>query len=255
MTSKTTIQVQEDAWFKRWFDSSFYHKLYAHRNEQEARYFIDNLIQELQPHVSSCMLDLGCGNGRHSKYLASKGFDVTGIDLAASSIREAKKSERFRLRFYRQDMRSPFGNNWFDYVMSFFTSFGYFEDPSDDHKVFLNIATALKPDGILMMDYINTPYAEKKLTAAEEKEIDGIRYFITRWTDEKHFFKKIAIEEELFGEPLEYTERVRKFSIDDFDFMLHQHGLQLEQVFGDYELNEYDKETPPRLILVAKKCS
>jgi SAM-dependent methyltransferase len=253
MTSKTTIQLQEDTWFKRWFDSSFYQKLYAHRNEKEARDFIDSLIHELQPHISARMLDLCCGNGRHSKYLASKGFDVKGIDLAASSIREAKKIERFRLHFYRQDMRSPFGNNWFDYVMSFFTSFGYFEDPSDDHKVLANIATALKHGGILMMDYINTHYAEKKLIATEEKEIDGTGYFITRWTDEKHFFKKITIEEELFGEPLEYTEQVKKLSVDNFDFMFGQHGLQLQRVFGDYELNEYDKEASPRLILIATK--
>ncbi len=249
----TAKVLNEKSWFEHWFDSSFYQKLYAYRNEEEARNFIDELVRELHPHVSARMLDLGCGNGRHSKYLASKGFDVTGIDLAASSIREAKKWEKFRLRFYRQDMRLPFGNNLFDYVLSFFTSFGYFEDATDDNKVINNISTALKPGGILMMDYINAVPAEKNLKATEEKEIDGITYFITRWTDEQHFFKKITIEEELFGKPLEYTERVRKFSLDDFDYMFDKNGLQMQQVFGDYKLNSYDKETSPRMILIAKK--
>ena len=85
-------------WFKHWFDSSFYHQLYANRDEKEAAAFIDELINELEPAADSRMLDLGCGSGRHSKYLASKGFDVTGIDLAASSVRQAKTREK--LRFY-----------------------------------------------------------------------------------------------------------------------------------------------------------
>jgi len=46
---------------------------------------------------------------------------------------------------------------------------------------------------------------------------------------------------------------MKKFSADDFDFMFYQHGLQLQQVFGDYELNEYDKEASPRVILIATK--
>ena len=243
----------DKAWFKRWFDSSFYHKLYAHRNEKEAANFIDELICELQPAPFSRMLDLGCGNGRHCKQLAAKGFDVTGIDLAASSIREAKKMESARLRFYRQDMRIPFGKNSFDYVFNFFTSFGYFNDPADDHKVVANISAALKVGGMLIMDYINSAHAEKKLKATEEKEIDGIIYHITRWTDEKYFFKKIVIDELLFGEPLEYIEQVKKISVDDFEELFKEHGLRIANVFGDYQLNEYNQENSQRIILIAKK--
>jgi SAM-dependent methyltransferase len=150
VNTATIINQRRDnnnAWFKNWFDSSFYHQLYANRDEKEAATFIDELINELQPAAHSRMLDLGCGSGRHSKYLASKGFDVTGIDLAASSIRQAKRSETGKLRFYRHDMRIPFGRNAFDNVFNFFTSFGYFDDPSEDHKVVNNIYSALKPGG------------------------------------------------------------------------------------------------------------
>src|SRR5215470_2336385 len=113
------------AWFKHWFDSSFYHQLYANRDENEAAAFINELVNELEPAANARMLDLGCGSGRHSKYLASKGFDVTGIDLAGSSIRQAKRWETEKLRFYRHDMRVTFGREVFDIVFNFFTSFGY----------------------------------------------------------------------------------------------------------------------------------
>jgi len=239
------------AWFKHWFDSSFYHQLYANRDEKEAAAFIDELVNELQPAEHSTMLDLGCGSGRHSKYLASKGFNVTGIDLAASSIRQAKKWEADKLHFYRHDMRVPFGKGAFDYVFNFFTSFGYFDNSSEDHKVVHNIYSALKPGGVLVMDYINSTYSEKKLVPAEQKEIDGIVYNITRWTNDTHFFKKIRIEN--LGNPVEHVERVKKFSVADFKNLFHYNGLHLEKVYGDYYLNEYDTQTSPRLILKAKK--
>jgi SAM-dependent methyltransferase len=239
------------AWFKQWFDSSFYHQLYANRDEHEAASFIDELVNELQPATDSRMLDLGCGNGRHSKYLASKGFDVTGLDLAASSIRQAKRWETEKLHFYRHDMRVPFGANTFEYVFNFFTSFGYFDDPADDRKVVSNIYSALKPGGVLVMDYINSVHSEKKLVPAEKKEIDGIIYNITRWTTDTHFFKRIRIEN--MGEPVEHIERVKKFSVDDLKNLFVHCGLQLENVYGDYYLNEYDIQTSPRLILIAKK--
>src|ERR1044072_6894000 len=228
------LKENKQPWFKQWFDSSFYHQLYANRDEKEAATFIDELINELEPSMQSRMLDLGCGNGRHSKYLASKGFSVTGIDLAASSIRQAKRWETEGLQFYRHDMRVPFGRNSFEYVFNFFTSFGYFDDPSEDHKVVHNIYSALKPGGTLVMDYINSVHAEKKLVASEEKEIDGIFYNITRWATDTHFFKKIRIENTGMAEPVEHIERVKKFSVDDFQNLFMCNGLQLEKLYGDY---------------------
>ncbi|HYF31880.1 MAG TPA: class I SAM-dependent methyltransferase [Chitinophagaceae bacterium] len=250
-----TKNIAYRGWFANWFDTSFYHKLYANRNEQEAADFVDALLADLRPAPQARMLDLGCGAGRHSKYLASKGFDVTGIDLAASSIREAQRWKSANCRFYRGDMRVPFGNAAFDHVFSFFTSFGYFTDPQDDHKVLRNIYHALKPDGILAMDYLNSDYTEKRLVAEEDKEIDGITYRISRWSNEKHFFKRIVIEEPLFGKPLEYTEQVKKFSLADFDELFYRNGMKIIDCFGDYRLNPYNKYISPRIILIAKKMN
>ena len=164
------------------------------------------------------MLDLGCGTGRHSKYLASKGLQVTGMDLAARSIREAKKSERPSLRFLQHDMRVPFGRNAFDYVFNFFTSFGYFEEPSEHLAVVRNMATSLCPGGRLVLDYLNGWYAETRLIPEEAKEIDGVTYRLTRWTDARHFLKRIVVEDGA-GEPLEYVERVARFVPNDFERM------------------------------------
>jgi SAM-dependent methyltransferase len=254
MTATATIDAppRRPEWFASWFDSFHYHKLYAHRDDTEAARFLDALVGHLEPRANARVLDLGCGAGRHSRHLASKGLRVTGLDLAAGSIAEARKSERARLRFLQHDMRVPFGRDIFDYVFSFFTSFGYFEDASEHITVVRNMARSLQRGGRLVLDYLNVRYAEAGLTPEEVKEIDGVIYRLTRWTDARHFFKRIVIEDGA-GAPLEYVERVAKFTLQDFERMFAPCGLSIEEVHGDYRLHTYDPFASPRMILVARK--
>lgn len=241
------LEGKKEAWFKEWFDTSFYHQLYANRSETEAAAFIDELVAELQPPPGSSMLDLGCGAGRHAKQLASHGFQVTGVDLAQSSILAAKRIQTPGAQFYRHDMRLPFGVSRFHYVFSFFTSFGYFKSPLENNVVINHIYKSLKDGGTVVMDYLSVKYSEDRLVSAEKKEIDGIVYHITRWSDSTHFYKKIEVDKH------EYTEQVEKLRLEDFDILFKKNGLKLRKVFGDYTLGSYDPDLSTRLIMVAEK--
>jgi SAM-dependent methyltransferase len=251
---KEFLNGKQESWFKEWFDTSFYHQLYANRNEKEASAFVDELIAELQPRENSLMLDLGCGTGRHARQLAKHGYSVTGLDLAPSSIRTARRTHTPGLQFYQHDMRQPFCVSRFNYVFSFFTSFGYFKTPEENNEVINNISMALKPNGLLMLDYLNVHYSENNAAGNEQKEIDGIVYHITRWHDNTHFHKHIEVADVIEGgKKFEYREQVEKLRLEDFDILFKRNGLKLEKVFGDYRLGEYDTELSPRLIMIAKK--
>ena len=253
LTAADRPSTQRAQWFVSWFDSAHYQTLYEHRDAADASGFVDALIARLQPGASATMLDLGCGTGRHSLHLASKGFRVTGIDLAASSIAEAAQSERPNLRFFRRDMRAPFGRNKFDYVFSFFTSFGYFDRPAEHLAVVRNMARALRPGGILVLDYLNSAPAVRRLVQEETKTIEGVTYQLTRWADACAFYKRIRIHEGDSGAPLEFVERVVRFGLEDFRRKCERHGLRFEHVFGDYQLSAYDAAQSPRLIVVARR--
>jgi hypothetical protein len=71
--------------------------------------------------------------------------------------------------------------------------------------------------------------------------------------DETHFYKKIEIEDERLGHPLEFTEKIAKFSVGDFTDMLAYQGMQVADVFGDYALGPYKMNESPRLIVVARR--
>jgi SAM-dependent methyltransferase len=242
-------------WFASWFDSPHYHQLYAHRDEAEAARFIDALVARVRPREGARVLDLGCGAGRHARRLAAKGFKVTGIDLSASSIAEAKKSERPHLRFRRQDMRAPFGNRSFDYVFNLFTSFGYFEEDREHEAVVRNMAQALSDGGRLVLDYLNAHYAEAHLTPSEEQVLDGTVCRISRWVDDRFFVKRIVLDDGRAGAPAQHVERVARFTLRDFDRMFATSGLTIEEIYGDYQLGAFHAETSPRLILVARKTA
>ena len=245
--------MSEQAWYKDWFNSPFYHKLYFERDEKEAATFISKLIEYLKPVQGSYMLDVACGRGRHSRFLAERGFMVTGIDISFDSIAFAKKFEKNNLEFYQHDMRLPFRVNYFDYAFNFFTSFGYFKTRREHDDAIRTIANGLKPNGIFVIDYLNVHYSEDHLVYNEEKKINGTTYEIHRWHDDTHFYKKIIITDPHLFQPLDYTEKVSKFSFGDFNDMLGYHGLQVQEVFGDYQLGHYDIRTKPRLIIVVKK--
>ncbi|MFT3843899.1 MAG: class I SAM-dependent methyltransferase [Lacibacter sp.] len=247
-------EQNKQSWYREWFNSPYYHQLYFNRNEQEAAVFIDELLTKLHPPENAKILDVGCGRGRHSIHLASKGFFVTGIDISADSITEAKKHESENLEFYVHDMRLPYRMNYYDYAFNCFTSFGFFRTRREHDNAIRTIAGSLKHNGIFVIDYLNAHYIENHLQYKSEIEKDGVNFQITRWLDENYFYKKIVVEDEnRLDEPLEFTEQVAKFSLGDFNDMLSYHDLQIQEVYGSYTFEPYHITNSPRLIIVAKK--
>ena len=241
----------ESEWYEAWFDSPYYHLLYQHRDEAEAQRFIDRLLVWLRPAPGARILDLACGKGRFAIYLAKKGFDVTGLDLSEESIREARNYEVPNLSFYRHDMRLPFRVNYYDYLFSFFTSFGYFSSERDDFNTLRSVHSGLRRGGTFVLDYFNRFYVEDHLLGEETRTVDGIIFYLSKWVEGGQIRKRIRFEDG--GRHFEFEERVRLFSLADFERLLKQAGLGISTVFGDYRLQAFDPGSSPRLIIIAKK--
>lgn len=219
----------------------------------EAKAFIYKLIEHLNPAEKSRMMDVACGKGRHSVTLASLGYDVIGIDISSDSISFAKQFEKENLEFFQHDLRLPFRINYFDYVFNFFTSFGYFDTRREHDDAIRTLASSLKKGGVIVFDYLNVHYIEDRLVPVEEKIIDSTHYLINRWHDETHFYKKIIVIDPSLSEPIEYTEKVAKFNLGDFNDMLSYNKIQVQEVFGDYQLGHYDIRKSPRMVIIGKK--
>jgi len=248
--------MRKKGWFSDWFNSSYYHTLYQHRDDTEALQFIDNLLAYLKPLPHATMLDIACGKGRHSKALFDAGFDVTGIDLSPASIEAASTMQTNGLSFSCHDMRETFKANYFDYAFNFFTSFGYF-DTHEEHQLAISaMAANLKESGTLVIDYLNVGIVEENIDKEALTQIDSFIFYTKKWQDDLFLFKEIRVVDVVSKEVLGiFEERVRKYGLNDFRLFMQKAGLEMIATFGDYQLGSYHMERSDRLIMVAKKHS
>lgn len=242
---------QEDEWFSSWFDSPYYHILYNNRDLLEAHLFMDRLLAYLHPKPNERILDLACGQGRHSIYINQKDFDVTGIDLSAKNIAYARQFTNERLHFDVHDMRQVYKPAYFGFVLNLFTSFGYFNNETENVVALAATAKSLKPGGKLVIDFMNTDKVISNLVAEEEKEVRGINFRITRGVENGFIVKTISFTD---GErEYQFEERVRALREEDFREYFSMVQLRLVEVFGDYTLNPFVREESDRMIFVLKK--
>lgn len=238
-------------WFADWFDSPYYHILYGHRDYKEAEFFLRNLINFYQPMPHAKIIDLACGKGRHSIFLNSLGFDVTGVDLSSQSIQSAKQFENETLSFEVGDLRYLSLTEKFQYALNLFTSFGYFEDFETDVQVLKNIHSILEDKGIFLIDFFNAHKVIHHLVRTETVEKQGILFEISREVVNGKIRKTIVFEHE--GKRHQYLESVQALSLTDFEELFSKSGFKMLNFFGNYKLEPYHQEQSDRLILIGQK--
>ena len=234
-------------WFESWFDTSYYHILYSHRDYTEAKGFMQNLVKFLNLKADDLLLDLGCGKGRHSIFLNSLGYNIIGADLSKNSISEAKKFENDRLRFIVHDMRNPFKLKY-NAILNLFTSFGFFEDDNEDISILQNIKNGLTKDGVAIIDFMNVKKVVANLFSEEEQSIEGISFHISRYVKNGFIVKEINFDAD--GEHHTFYEKVKILDLPKIKEYLNSVDFKIKHTFGDYHLNEFNEELSDRLILV-----
>lgn len=243
----------KDDWFIDWFNSKYYHILYKSRNKNEANDFIKNIISNLSLNSNETVLDLGCGNGRHSISLSEHFKLVDGIDISSENITLAKKNKIENLKFFISDMRNFDTKTKYGYIFNLFTSFGYFKKNEDNINVLKKCNNHLKKDGLLFIDFLNSEKIKMTINGLKETiNFDGIEFNIHKKIVDNYVVKTIEIVD---GDlTFNFQEKVQLFKIEDFKEMLGISGFELLSSFGDYQMNPYDLNSN-RLILCAKKLA
>jgi SAM-dependent methyltransferase len=236
-------------WYASWFDSPFYHILYKDRDDTEAQHFMDNLTNYLNIPENGAILDLACGKGRHSIYLNSLEYNVTGVDLSENSIEYAKRFENKTLNFEVHDMCQPYKKQ-FDAVFNLFTSFGYFENEEDNLSTIKAIRADLNESGFGVIDFLNSTQVINNLVNENVKTVEGIDFHQKRSVVDGYIVKDISFTAD--GEAYKFQERVRAFTLEDFEALFAKAGVYLLDVFGDYKLKRYDPKTSERLVMIFK---
>jgi D-alanine-D-alanine ligase len=142
---------------------------------------VENIIQVKK---DEAILDLCCGQGRHTMELAHRGYtNLHGMDRSHYLISRAKatcKKNKLTISFKEGDARKlPYQDNQFAVVMVLGNSFGYFETKKDDEVVLGEISRILKPEGKLIIDLTDGDYVRTNYEPRSWEWIDK-NYFVCR---------------------------------------------------------------------------
>ena len=171
----------EPDWWKRIFNS-IYLKTDGDVVEDKAitSHEVDIFSKILNLSTQDRILDLCCGQGRHTLEFSRRGFKCEGLDRSRYLIRRAKESakkEELFIKFREGDARKlPYSTDSFDAVVIPGNSFGYFETINDDIRVLKEIFRVLKPEGKLLIDIADGEYLHKNFQSRSWE-----------WIDKKHF--------------------------------------------------------------------
>jgi len=139
-------------------------------------------IMQLQPDHQ--ILDLCCGQGRHSLELANKGFkNIFGLDRSRYLIQKAKANAKkigVLCKFREGDARKlPYNPDTYDSVLILGNSFGYFESINDDLLVLKEAFRVLKPWGKILIDITDGEFIRNNFQIRSWEWIDK-NFFVCR---------------------------------------------------------------------------
>lgn len=173
--------VQPD-WWRRIFNSMYLKTDGDVVDDQNiTRKEVDLFFRILRLSPEDRILDLCCGQGRHSLELARRGFQsVEGLDRSHYLIQKAKtqvKKEGLNVRFREGDARKlSYLPDSFDVVMILGNSFGYFETIQDDLRVLKEVSRVLKPWGRLLIDVADGEYLREHFQRRSWEWMDKKRF-------------------------------------------------------------------------------
>ena len=243
--------MSDKKWFETWFNTPYYHLLYNNRNDAEAQNFISNLVRYLNLPQTAKVLDVACGKGRHSRYLARLGYTTTGIDLSCHSIDEANEELLPNLNFQVWDMRNVYKAEAFDLVVNLFSSFGYFDNEQDDQNAICAMADDMIPGGTLVMDYMNPEYILKIMKPRDIIDRGEVQFHIKKKL-EGGFIKK-EIEFLADGQNMHFEEQLKMIKPEQFQKLFKGAGLIIKDIFGNYDLEPFDSGNSMRQVIIAQK--
>lgn len=248
-TERYNTDQETTDWWARWFNTT-YSEVYSHRDERSAQAEVRFAIERLCLEPSHRILDLCCGNGRHSRAFWMSGFKQTvGVDYSWALLGQAKN--RFQCSaLIRGDMRElPIPDHSLDAVVMFFTSFGYFATEVEDRRVIEELARVLKPQGAYLIDYLNASYIRANLVPRSRRQVGNRRIFEERSLsrDGNRVEKTIVIEAN--GEEQCYRESVRLYEREAMIALLGSVGIAPLTIYGDFTGAPWALDRPRTLLV------
>ena len=246
----------KEPWFSdEWFWETYGPLMFDPQRMAETPREVDAIIKMTGLARGARILDCCCGMGRHTMELASRGYNLTGIDLSKGYLNKASDramKEGLSIEWNHMNVMDLKRENEFDGIINMFTSFGYFDDPDDDVRMLEKLHAALKPEGVLFMEMWGKEVLARDFEERVWFEREGVTILLEygidlNWTELRNrwlFYRD--------NKMTEYTFSHRIFSAAEMARLLGEAGFPIVDIYGGFDGRIYDNQAQ-RLILVARK--
>ena len=222
--------------------------------------FFEACFDRFLPRRPSLILDLACGTGSMTLSLASRGYDMIGVDGSEDMLSEAfmRNEGRFPILFLQQDMRSFELYGTVGAVTCCLDSLNYLPSLADLEQCFATVHNYLDPDGLFLFD-MNTPYKFEHIYAnnayvLEDEIVYGENDSGVVYCGWQNFYHPetgmcefdLSLFEELPNGTYRRDEQQTEYcySLQDVQSALQKAGMEFLGVWSDYHFSPIEKETP-----------
>lgn len=212
---------------------------------------IDYILSKINLKRDSRILDMGCGQGRHSTMLARKGYtNVIGIDFSESNIEKARLSaqeNQLPVTFLPADARKFNLGYKYDCIMCLYDVIGSFRQEEDNIRIIRSIKRNLKKGGFAIISVMNmeltesialhnesiskNPDALLKLPPSDTMQASGNvfkpEYYLINKDDGLVYRKEqFTSGDDMFAE---YLVADRRYKKDEIVALVETEGLKVEE--------------------------
>lgn len=232
-----------------------------------------HLYLEFAGRAPGPVLELMCGTGRVALPLAEAGFEVLGIDVSPAMLEIARRRAAAaglggKAQFQLGDARTLDLGRTFGLTIVAINSLMHLETSEDQLAALSAIARHMEYRSLLLIDLFN-PHAEHLTSLEGHLVLDrNLRDPETGHTVQKLVARRVDLAEQIIDVTFLYDEiaadgTLRRHMPPPFamrwlyraeaEHLLARAGLELEGIFGSYELEPYTSSSE-RLILLAHRA-
>ncbi len=230
--------------------AAFYDALYQDKDYAGECDVLEQLFKRFSTSRVGKILDLGCGTGGHAVVLASRGYDVTGVDRSAQMLKIAREKTRrlgLRIEFEEGDIRSWRSGEAWDAAIAMFAVISYQVDHDEIASTIETARHHLLPQGLFIFDVwfgagvVSNPPGER-VKETREGDHDIIRCAsstldLTRQTVHVHY-SVIDVNGQGALQRVRETHRLRFYFPNELDLLLRAGGFSLLHLCPFGQINE-----------------
>ena len=216
--------------------AKYYDKFYSKKDYQKEVLFLKNFISK-----NHCIIDIGCGTGRHASLLND--YNIDGLDLNKEMLEIAKT--RINGSIYHQNILNINIGKKYDIVISMFAVINHLKDIDELERCLINLKKILKPSGKIIIDLHNPQSSGEKIDS-----FDNIKRTMLWNYDKEAKIEKSNIIFEIDNKIYNDSHIFRIFSIDEIKKMCEKVGLNVINIYENYDITKKGNKNSKNLQFV-----